>query len=141
MAFIDGKYHDLPKKYKRYLDLRVDISPRDQVGYPTVHPPVKGKSMLEKTLEKIADRILALDEASLASLWEKYRQRMECFDATRNWERATIVFFIINAVRAKNQIFNDEISKLHGRAASSPGERQRPPRGRPALKLVNPDRE
>ncbi len=97
--------------------------------------------MLEKTLEKIADRILALDEASLSFLWEKYRQRMECFDATRNWERAAIVFFIINAVRAKNHIFNEEIGKLHGQTSSSPRGQKRAPRGKPSLKLVKPDKE
>ncbi len=97
--------------------------------------------MLEKTLEKIADRILALDEASLSFLWEKYRQRTECFDATRNWERAAIIFFIINAVRAKNQIFNEEIGKLHDRNLPSPRERKPALRGRPSLKLVKTDKE
>ena len=97
--------------------------------------------MLEKTLEKIADRILALDEASLSFLWEKYRQRMECFDATRNWERAAIIFFIINAVRAKNQIFNEEIGKLHDQKSSAPREQKPALRGRPTLKLVKTDKE
>ncbi len=97
--------------------------------------------MLEKTLEKIADRILALDEASLSFLWEKYRQRTECFDATRNWERAAIIFFIINAVRAKNQIFNEEIGKLHDRTSSSPQKQKPAPRGRPSLTLVKTDKE
>jgi hypothetical protein len=64
---------------------------------------------LEQTLLKIADGILNLDEASLVSLWEKYRQRMEQADTSRDWERSVIVFFIINAVRAKNQIFNEQL--------------------------------
>ena len=67
--------------------------------------------MLEKTLERIAEKVLGFDEASLASLWKKYKERMEHFDASRDWERAVIVFFIINAVRAKNQIFNEEVRK------------------------------
>ena len=37
--------------------------------------------MLGKTLERIAEKILGLDEASLASLWKKYKERMEQFDA------------------------------------------------------------
>jgi len=65
--------------------------------------------MLEKTLEDIADKILALDEASLTSLWEKYKTRLEHFDSTKEWERAAIIFFIINSVKVKNSIFNKEI--------------------------------
>lgn len=97
--------------------------------------------MLEKTLEKIADRILDLDEASLAFLWDKYKQRMECFDASRNWERTVIVFFIINAVRAKNHIFNEEIKKLHDRQAPSPPELPPAKKTGPALKLIKPGKK
>mgnify|MGYP000873213722 CR=1 FL=1 len=97
--------------------------------------------MLEKTLEKIADRILGLDEASLAFLWDKYKQRMECFDTSRNWERAAIVFFIINAVRAKNHIFNEEIKKLHDRQAPSSPERPPAKKTGPALKLIKPGKK
>lgn len=66
-------------------------------------------TMLEKALEKIADSILSLDEASLNSLWHKYKEKMEAFDSTREWERSVIIFFIINAVRVKNHIFNERI--------------------------------
>ncbi len=97
--------------------------------------------MLDKTLEKIADRILGLDEASLAFLWDKYKQRMECFDASRNWERAVIVFFIINAVRAKNHIFNEEIKKLQNHQSSPSQARKTAKRGRPSLKLIKPEKE
>lgn len=72
-------------------------------------PAVKDLSMIEKTLENIAEKILALDEASLSSLWEKYKTRMEQFDTTREWEKATIIFFIINSVRVKNDIFNKQV--------------------------------
>ncbi len=65
--------------------------------------------MLEKTLEDIADKVLALDEASLTSLWEKYKTRLEHFDSTKEWERAAIIFFIINSVKVKNSLFNKEI--------------------------------
>lgn len=67
--------------------------------------------MLEKTLENIAERILALDEASLTGLWKKYKLRMEEFNTTKEWEKAVIVFFIINAVRVKNHIFNEQLAK------------------------------
>ncbi|HOO91320.1 MAG TPA: hypothetical protein PLA74_10900 [Syntrophales bacterium] len=65
--------------------------------------------MIEKTLENIAEKILALDEASLSSLWGKYKTKLEQFDTTREWEKATIIFFIINSVRVKNDIFNKRV--------------------------------
>jgi hypothetical protein len=34
---------------------------------------------------------------------------MEHFEPTKEWERAVIIFFIINAVRAKNHIFNEQL--------------------------------
>jgi hypothetical protein len=65
--------------------------------------------MLESALDRLAERILSLDEASLSSLLEKYKARMEHFEPTKEWERAVIIFFIINAVRAKNHIFNEQL--------------------------------
>ncbi len=92
----------------------------------------KGRTMLEKSLDKIADTILSLDEASLASLWEKYKTRMEHFEPSREWERAVVVFFIINAVRAKNQIFNDQIMKRKDEKPAAP----KPPKAGPLLRRV-----
>ncbi len=66
-------------------------------------------AMIEKTLGTIAEKILALDEASLSSLWEKYKTRLEQFDTTKEWEKAAIIFFIINSVKVKNKIFNEQI--------------------------------
>jgi len=68
--------------------------------------------MLESSLDKMAQQILSLDEASLASLWGKYKNRMENFQPSKEWEKAVIIFFIINAVRAKNEIFNEQILKM-----------------------------
>lgn len=65
--------------------------------------------MIEKTLEEIAEKVLALDEASLTSLWERYKAKLEQFESTREWERAAIIFFIINSVKVKNSIFNQQI--------------------------------
>jgi hypothetical protein len=90
-------------------------------------------SVFESTLEKLAERILSLDEASLSALWKKYKDRMEHFDASRDWERSVIVFFIINAVRAKNQIFNERILQMQGPKKDRPSK---PSRSRPDIKRV-----
>ena len=95
--------------------------------------------MLDQTLEKMAEKILGFDEASLTSLWEMYKRKMESFEVSREWEKAVIVFFIINAVRAKNHIFNEQIQKMHD---SPPSQEVKPPkRGKPSLKIVRPDSE
>ncbi len=65
--------------------------------------------MLESALDRLAEKILSLDEASLSSLLERYKGRMEHFEPTKEWEKAVIIFFIINAVRAKNHIFNEQL--------------------------------
>ncbi len=88
--------------------------------------------MLEKSLEKIAETILSLDEASLVSLWQKYKLRMETFEPSREWERSVIVFFLINAVRAKNQIFNDQLMKQKERRPAAP----KPRRAAPTLRRI-----
>jgi hypothetical protein len=87
--------------------------------------------MLDSALEKLADTILGLDEASLSSLWAKYKNRMEHFEPTKEWEKAVIIFFIINAVRAKNHIFNEQIIR---RREVSP--QKTTPRKKPDLRLV-----
>ncbi|MHB9097923.1 MAG: hypothetical protein ACYC5X_08885 [Syntrophales bacterium] len=69
--------------------------------------------MLESALDRLAERILSLDEASLSSLLERYKGRMEHFEPTKEWEKAVIIFFIINAVRAKNHIFNEQLLRQH----------------------------
>ncbi len=66
---------------------------------------------MERALERLADQILAFDEASLTSLREKFRQRIEQFDGTKEWERAVIIYSIINAVSLKNTLFNENILK------------------------------
>ena len=64
---------------------------------------------MEKALEKLAEQLLAFDEASLASLREKYRLRIEQFDGTKDWERAVIIYCMINAVSLKNTLFNENV--------------------------------
>jgi hypothetical protein len=87
--------------------------------------------MLESALDKLAETILSFDEASLSSLWERYKGRMEQFEPSKEWEKAIIIFFIINAVRAKNHIFNEQILK---QPEASPG--RKPQRKKPDLRLV-----
>ena len=83
---------------------------------------------MEKALEKLAEQILSFDEASLVNLRERYRLRIEHFDGTRDWEKAVIIFCIINAVTMKNTLFNENVLK---------GKKEKPPsRGHPGLKRV-----
>lgn len=88
---------------------------------------------LENSLQKIAESILHFDEASLTSLWEKYKNKIEQFSTSPEWEKAVIIFSIINAVRAKNAIFNEMV--LNNKAAEKT-EQPDKPQGKPHLKLV-----
>jgi hypothetical protein len=89
-------------------------------------------TMLESALDRLAQQILGLDEASLSSLWEKYKTRMEHFEPSKEWEKAVIIFFIINSVRAKNHIFNEQLIRQQQQQTRS----EKPPRGKPELRLV-----
>ena len=64
---------------------------------------------LENSLNKIAENILHIDEASLTSLWDKYKRKVEQFSTSPELEKAVIIFSIINAVRAKNAFFNEKV--------------------------------
>jgi hypothetical protein len=87
---------------------------------------------MEKALERLAEQILSFDEASLANLREKYRVRIENFDGTRDWEKAVIIYYIINGVSMKNALFNENV--LRRRKGK---EKELSPRGRrPDLKRV-----
>jgi len=76
--------------------------------------------MLENALDKIAEQIIALDEASLTQLRKLYLDRLFNFAPTKEWEKAVIIYFLINGVIAKNNLFNQHI------AAAQQGE---PPKG------------
>ena len=90
-------------------------------------------STIENSLDKIAENILYLDEASLGILWDKYKSKMEQFSFTPEWEKSVIIFSIINAVRVKNAIFNEQI--LNKQASAETEVPKRSP-GKPNLKLV-----
>jgi hypothetical protein len=88
---------------------------------------------MENSLNKIADNILHIDEASLTSLWDKYKNKVEQFSTSPEWEKAVIIFSIINAVRAKNSIINDKLLNNKAPKKKTPPER---PQGKSYLKLV-----
>jgi hypothetical protein len=88
--------------------------------------------MMDSALNKIAEKILSLDEASLSSLWGKYKKKMELCDLSRDWEKAVIIFFIINSVRVKNQLFNEQMIKLK----KSEDVFSKSPKTKPNLKLI-----
>ena len=88
---------------------------------------------MERALEKLADQILSFDEASLANLREKYRLRIERFDGTKDWEKAVIIYCIINAVSMKNNLFNENVLR---RRKDKEGKSLRQSRGNPNLKRV-----
>jgi len=87
--------------------------------------------MLDKTLDQIAEKIINLDEASLTQLLSRYKQKMETFEPTREWEKAVIIFFLINSVRVKNSLFNENVLKK-----TKPGPAEKKPFN--PLKLVKP---
>ncbi len=64
---------------------------------------------IEEVLLGLADRVLDFDESSLAQLQEKYLKRVSEFSPNRDWERAIVVYFMINSIRVKNKIFNEKV--------------------------------
>ena len=65
---------------------------------------------MERMLQKMASQLNAYDEASLIALWDKYATIVERFEPTKRWEEAAIVFSLIQAVRLKNQLFNQHLA-------------------------------
>ena len=88
---------------------------------------------LEDSLNKIAENILYLDEASLMSLWEKYKTKMETFSFSTDWEKSVVIFSIINSIRVKNAIFNEQLLKKKTAEEESPAKTKS---GKPTLRLV-----
>jgi hypothetical protein len=88
----------------------------------------KEETMLENALDKIAEQIIALDEASLTQLRKLYLDRLFRFEPTKEWEKAVIIYFIINGVIAKNNLFNQHI------ASGQTGETKKGPEEDPKKK-------
>lgn len=61
---------------------------------------------MEKMLQKIAQMLETLDEASLMALWGKYATLTSRFEPTKRWEEACLIFSLIQAKHWKNQLFN-----------------------------------
>jgi hypothetical protein len=92
---------------------------------------------LENSLIKIAENILHFDEASLTSLWDRYKNKVEKFSGSAEWEKAVIIFSIINAIRTKNAILNETILKKNStHKTKSPDKSKEIPKAKPYLKLV-----
>ena len=91
------------------------------------------ESYMEKALQKLANQMVAYDEASLMDLWEKYAEEVRLFEPTRRWEEAALVFGMIQAVRMKNQLFN---YNLHASRQPAPGRAA----GRDLVGLTAPDK-
>lgn len=66
---------------------------------------------MENMLRKMARQLNGMDEASLMALWPKYMTRAQQFDGSRDWEEASIVLSLIQAVRGKNQLFNANLAE------------------------------
>ena len=86
--------------------------------------------MLEKALDKLAEQILAFDAASLRSLRGKYHARMSNFDTSKEWEKAVIIYFMINSVITKNALFNQNVLAGKGK------KKKREKGGTGRLKLI-----
>ena len=85
---------------------------------------------MEKALERVAEQVLSFDEASLSNLREKYRLKIQHFDGTKDWEKAVIIYCIINAVSLKNTLFNENLLKRERK------KERKPSRDHPGLKRV-----
>jgi hypothetical protein len=93
--------------------------------------------MLEKALDKLAEQIIALDEASLTQLRKKYLDRLFLFEPTKEWEKSVIIYFIINGVITKNNLFNHHIvAGQQGGKKEGPEEGPKSGRGKRRLKVV-----
>jgi hypothetical protein len=98
----------------------------------------EGKNMLEKALDRMAEQIITLDEASLTQLRKKYLNKLFQFEPTNEWEKAVIIYFIINGVIAKNNLFNHHILKEQkGEIPKEPEDKgSRRGKGKGGLKVV-----
>jgi hypothetical protein len=75
-------------------------------------------------LDQLADQVLDMDAQELKALLPQIQARMDQLDHTREWERSVVAFFIINALRVKDNLAHQ-------------GQRPAPPRQEGArLRLV-----
>ncbi len=76
--------------------------------------------MVPEALEKIADKVLSLDESDLTNLLEYYKDRISQGEPTRAWERAVIAYFLLNGIRIKNTLKRGKQRRQNLMAPKSP---------------------
>lgn len=59
---------------------------------------------MQDMLDQLADQILDMDAQELKALLPQIQARMDQLDHTREWERSVVAFFIINALRVKDNL-------------------------------------
>jgi hypothetical protein len=69
--------------------------------------------MIQETVEDLAATILSMDEEDLAEQLAHYKEIMEDFNPTPEWEKAVIAFFLINGVRVKNNLLHAQSHRKH----------------------------
>ncbi len=84
--------------------------------------------MIQETVEDLAATILSLDEEDLAEQLSHYKEIMEDFNPTPEWEKAVIAFFLINGVRVKNNLLHAQALKKNLRRLRQPNCSHRQPR-------------
>jgi hypothetical protein len=67
--------------------------------------------MIQETVEDLAATILSLNEEDLAEQLSHYKEIMEDFNPTPEWEKAVIAFFLINGVRVKNNLLQAQSNR------------------------------
>jgi hypothetical protein len=67
----------------------------------------------EEKLKAICSELLKMSEHELMRLLPIYHRRMESFDSLKEWEEATIIFFLINGLRIKNIQLPEKIKELN----------------------------
>ncbi len=96
--------------------------------------PSRETALVEDVLRKIARQIMALNEETLSALLPRYKERMQDFAPTQEWEEAMVIYFLINGLRSKNSQFNDKIRDFL--VTSENGGEKNGSRPRPRLRLV-----
>ena len=106
------------------LEKQATLVKKEQAGRKALIGRLMDK-MLEKALDRIAEQILHLDEASLRQLRQKYIERVLNFEPTKEWEKGIIIYFIINGVIAKNHLFNQNVL-ARNREGKGPSPKEKP---------------
>lgn len=67
--------------------------------------------LMQRILEKMAQKLNEYDEASLMQLWQHYAVQVQDFEPTKRWEEAALVLCMIQAIHWKNQLFNYHLAQ------------------------------